>query len=68
MLLTIYAKLCDCLSNNDAAAVEAALFDGADRCNDVCRCNKLFTIEVEEESSSSAGCGVGRACRMKNGL
>ena len=34
--------------------MEAALFDGADRCNDV-RCgDKLFTMEEEEESSSAA--------------
>jgi hypothetical protein len=34
--------------------VEAVLFDGADRVNDVCCGDKLFTMEVEEESSSSA--------------
>ena len=41
------AELCDCESNNDDAAVEAALFDGADRCNDV-RCgDKLIAWTVE---------------------
>ena len=34
--------------------MEAVLFDGADRVNDVCCGDKLFTMEVEEESSSSA--------------
>jgi hypothetical protein len=48
------AELCDCQSNNAVAAVEAALFDGADRFNDVCHGDKLFTMEEEEESSSAA--------------
>jgi len=30
-----------------AAAVEAALFDGADHCNDVCRGNKLIAWTAE---------------------
>ena len=30
------------------------LTDGADRCNDVCHGDKLFTMEEEEESSSAA--------------
>ena len=34
--------------------MEAVLCDGADRVNDVCCGDKLFTMEVEEESSSSA--------------
>ena len=34
--------------------MEAALFDGADRYNDVCCRDKLFTMEEEEESSSAA--------------
>ena len=34
--------------------MEAALFDGADRCNGVCRDDKLFTMEEDEESSSAA--------------
>ena len=34
--------------------MEAALFDGTDRCNDVCHGHKLFTMEEEEESSSAA--------------
>jgi len=34
-------------SNNDAAAVEAALFDGADRFNDVCCGDKLIAGTVE---------------------
>jgi len=39
--------LCDCHSNNDAAAVEVAIFDGADRSNDV-RCgDKLIAWTVE---------------------
>ena len=37
--------------------MEAALFDGADRCNDVCHGDKLFTME-EDESSSAAEGGV----------
>ena len=34
--------------------MEAALFDGADRRNDVYHGDKLFTMEEEEESSSAA--------------
>ena len=40
-------ELCDCQSNNDAVAVEAALFDGADRCNDVCCGDKLIAWTME---------------------
>ena len=48
--------LCDCYSNYDAAAVEVALFDGADRCNDVCCGDKLFAWTVE-----TLVIGIGRA-------
>ena len=50
--------------------MEVALFDGADRCNNVCHGDKLFTMEEEEDSSSAAAeqsCSVG-LCRIKGPL